>query len=653
MFRFFPKLWQTVSLLGTYDGMELGYHRRVILSNRVSLFLAIFSIQLGCLTFAVNGPAYGGIAGFGMGLVFVVLPILTGMGHFRFSRFLLTTLPGVLISAISLVIKLSATGPIEVYQYFIPKFLMLVPAIIPLVLFDQKDKIGLRATILFNLFLLVTFDLWHNLLGVDALQTGTLTDSRHYILVLPILLIAIAVMASIQFLLRINYKYEKQILQLLNEQKKKSHELHIKERTLSDAYNQLQATEEEMRQNTHQLEEEIRYRREKEVELVAERKRAESAAKAKEDFLSMMSHEIRTPMNAVIGMTHLLIEDHPKPEQEENLKILQLSAENLLSLVNDILDFNKIEAGKIILEETEYDLEELLLNIKSSFHKQAAQQQLKLRTFLDPAIPRKLIGDPVRLSQVLYNLVSNAIKFTEKGSVTVSIKSLEQDDSSVTLKFSVLDTGIGISQENMDSIFESFVQANSGITRKFGGSGLGLSIVKRLLELMDSQIMVKSEQGHGSDFYFIIHIPISTLSEANKSALKPIESPDLEGLRVLIVEDNAVNQMVIRKFLRKWNAHMDSATNGVEALKKMEISEFDLVLMDLQMPEMDGYTTTKKIRSIRRGNMPTIPIIALTASVQLDSKHRVFEVGMNDFVSKPFDPEDLLNKIKMQIAAQN
>ncbi|MEL6534887.1 MAG: response regulator [Bacteroidota bacterium] len=646
MTRFLSQIWNTISQLGTYEGMEFAFRRQVILTNRISLLGASLAAIIAIMFLSLVNNGLGVFMAGSTALILLALPVINHRGKYLLSRLAISLLPPLLIVTTSLVNKRLAPDEVEIYQFFMPKFLLLLPLVIPLILFDLSERRRMAFSVTFNLIVLLAFDPLHRVFEVDPLQLGVISNPQYYSNTVVMGVIGLGIIGSIWFLQQINQNYEGTILDLLKDQKNTSDELRVKERTLTEAFNHLQSAEEDMRRNTHLLEEEIRQRKEKEKELVEERKRAEGAAKAKEDFLSMMSHEIRTPMNAVIGMTHLLIEDSPKPEQEENLRILQLSAENLLSLVNDILDFNKIEAGKVILEEVEFDLEELLLNLKSSFQNQAQQKRLSLRTFLDPGIPRKLIGDPVRISQVLYNLVSNALKFTTKGNVTVSVKSMDEDEESVTLKYSVADSGIGIAPDKLEAIFESFVQENTGTTRKFGGSGLGLSIVKRLLELMDSKIAVKSQQDRGSDFSFVLNLPISTLSYG-PSQPKPVDSDeDLEGLRVLVVEDNAVNQMVIRKFLRKWNANMDTAHNGVEALKKVEIGEFDLILMDLQMPEMDGFTATKKIRGLRHGNLHEIPIIALTASVQLDSKHRVFEVGMDDFVTKPFNPEELFGKIK-------
>ncbi|HAA14019.1 MAG TPA: hypothetical protein DCE41_20940 [Cytophagales bacterium] len=646
MIRFLSQIWNTISYLGTNDEMEFALRRRILLSNRISLLGATLATIIAIMFLALVENGLGVFMASLMALTLLSFPFVNNLGKYLFTRLAISIVPPIIILSTSITNKWINPEEAEIYQFFMPKFLMVLPLVIPLILFDLSERREMVFSVVFNLLALLSFDPLHRFFEVDPIQLGIITDTRYYSNTVVMAVISIGIIGSIWFLQQINRNYEGTILELLKGQKKTSEELRVKERTLTEAFNHLQTAEEEMRRNTHLLEEEIRQRKEKEKELVEERKRAEGAAKAKEDFLSMMSHEIRTPMNAVIGMAHLLIEDNPKPEQEENLRILQLSAENLLSLVNDILDFNKIEAGKVILEEVEFDLEELLLNLKSSFQNQALQKKLTLRTFLDPGIPRKLIGDPVRISQVLYNLVSNAIKFTEKGTITVSVKSMEEDEESVTLKYTVADSGIGIAPDKLEAIFESFVQENTGTTRKFGGSGLGLSIVKRLLELMDSKIAVKSQQDRGSEFSFVLNLPISTLNHSAPSP-KPVNNEeDLEGLRVLVVEDNAVNQMVIRKFLRKWNANMDTAHNGVEALKKVEFAEFDLILMDLQMPEMDGFTATKRIRALRHTNLHEIPIIALTASVQLGSKHRVFEVGMNDFVTKPFNPEELLGKIK-------
>ncbi|MES2730837.1 MAG: response regulator [Bacteroidota bacterium] len=385
-----------------------------------------------------------------------------------------------------------------------------------------------------------------------------------------------------------------------------------------------------------------------EIALLEAKEQAEKSMRAKEQFLSNMSHEIRTPMNAVIGMTHLLLQEDPSPSQVENLKTLRFSAENLLVLINDILDLSKIEAGKIIFESVDFSLIDLLNDIRQMVAYKAEEKGIKLKLWLDSELPAILVGDPVRLSQILINLIGNAIKFTNKGfvEVNVNVKALLADQ--VTIDFSVCDTGIGIAGDQIEHIFDSFTQANANTTRKYGGSGLGLAITKKLLELQNSQIQVKTESGRGSTFFFDIVFKKgaqATATSNNNTGQATIDMDRLKHVRLLLVEDNDINRMVAGRFLSKWGVNIDYASNGLIALEKVRSKQYDIILMDLQMPEMDGYDATKAIRGIADPYYQAVPIIALTASAMLDVRDRVFLVGMNDYVSKPFNPNDLYHKI--------
>lgn len=391
--------------------------------------------------------------------------------------------------------------------------------------------------------------------------------------------------------------------------------------------------------------EDITQRKKHEQVLVIAKQEAEESAFAKQQFLSAMSHEIRTPMNAVIGMTHLLLQENPKPEQIDNLKTLKFSSDNLLVLINDILDLSKIEAGKMIFEETDFDLKELVFNIKNSLNYKAEEKGIKLNIRLDPSLPKLMVGDQVRLSQVLNNLMSNAIKFTEKGSVTIDIMLESEEIESLKINFAVIDTGIGISQDKLDYIFESFTQENTDITRRFGGTGLGLAITKRLLQLQNSQIYVESTVGKGSVFYFSLGFKRS-LKEEITSETKIINyaGTDLGYIKLLLVEDNEINQIVATKFLKKLNIKPDYASNGKLAIEKAKTKAYDIILMDLQMPEMGGYEATRAIRNLG-GKNATIPIIAVTAGVILDTHNRAMAAGITDFTAKPINPNELYQKI--------
>ena len=383
-----------------------------------------------------------------------------------------------------------------------------------------------------------------------------------------------------------------------------------------------------------------------EEELIKAKELAEQAAVAKTQFLSTMSHEIRTPMNAVIGFTHLLIQENPTAQQLKYLDILKFSAENLLVLINDILDFNKIEAGKVEFENVDFNLHSLIDNIRFALLQKAEEKGIQLKLMIDQDLPDAVIGDPVRLGQILTNLISNAVKFTDKGKVSIAASVAKQDTATITVDFEVADTGIGIPEDKLEYIFESFTQASSDTTRKFGGTGLGLAISKRLVELMGGSIYVKSEFGKGSVFGFSLAFKRSSkqIIRHQEKEINPTQK-SLQGTRLLIAEDNQINVLLARQFFSIWDVESDVAENGALALQLVQTNEYDLVLMDLQMPEMDGYQTTKAIRELPEEKYKTLPIIALTASATIDIKDRVYTVGMNDYLSKPFNPNDLYRKI--------
>lgn len=396
------------------------------------------------------------------------------------------------------------------------------------------------------------------------------------------------------------------------------------------------------------LTEDITVSKQQEMELIEAKERAEIASQAKANFMSVMSHEIRTPLNAVIGMSHLLMQDNPRKDQLQGLNIIRFSGENLLSIVNDILDFNKIEAGKIELEEISFDLEELVNNIKQAHSYKADEKNVAIKLLYDSDLPKGVIGDPARLSQVVNNLLSNAIKFTSEGVVRVTVEQQRRLKDEVEIYFEISDTGIGISEENIKKIFERFVQAESSITRKFGGTGLGLSITKRLLEVMGGEISVQSELGSGSKFSFTLRFPIDENPEvesgSNAANRGIVDLAKLSG-RILLVEDNKLNQIVATKFLENWGLESTIASNGIEAIEKIKTKDYDLILMDLQMPEKDGLTATEEIRVMPDRYFAEVPILALTASSDNETLMKIKEYGMNDVVVKPFNPSELHAKI--------
>ena len=385
------------------------------------------------------------------------------------------------------------------------------------------------------------------------------------------------------------------------------------------------------------------------AELSIQKVKAESSSQAKTQFLSAMSHEIRTPLNTVIGMSHILMQENPRPDQVDNLKLLKFSAEGLLALINDILDFNKIDAGKIDIEQVDFDLKDLINSIVSSQNQRAAEKNIELKSLIDNDIPEMVIGDPTRLGQILNNLIGNAVKFTDKGFVNVDVLLEKFIDRSYYIKFTIVDSGIGIPKDMLEQIFERFTQAGTYITRRFGGSGLGLAITKKLLELQNSRIYVDSDEGKGSRFYFTLQFKKSDVVlhfDPKNSSVPKQTFESLNGIKILLVEDNEANQIIALKFLRKWDLEVDVVNNGREACEQIVKANYNLVLMDLQMPVMDGYEAVAYIRKIDNGKYADMPIIALTASALMDVHDRIIITGMNDFITKPFNPNDLYNKVR-------
>ena len=382
--------------------------------------------------------------------------------------------------------------------------------------------------------------------------------------------------------------------------------------------------------------------------------KVEKSSHAKSEFLSTMSHEIRTPLNAVIGMSDLLIMGNPRSDQKENLDVLKFSANNLLAIVNDVLDFNKIESGKVVFERTRFNLIDLMDNICGGQILKAEEKGLDFRLEMDGCLKNKvLFGDPTRVTQIIYNLISNAIKFTAKGMVWVKVNTVEDRHNTVTVKFEVMDTGIGIDAGNLHSIFEPFTQESLTNTRQYGGTGLGLAIVKRLLDLQGLHMEVASTPGEGSVFSFNMEFQVSTGIAAEGTDVPQAledEFNAMSSLKMLIAEDNMVNVMLMKKLLSKWKIIPTIAENGERAVEFMQYGNFDIILMDLQMPVMNGFDAAQEIRKMADPKKAKIPIIALTASALVDIKDRVFRVGMNDYVSKPFKPDELLEKIRNLIA---
>jgi PAS domain S-box-containing protein len=390
---------------------------------------------------------------------------------------------------------------------------------------------------------------------------------------------------------------------------------------------------------------------------------AEHAAKSKSEFLANMSHEIRTPMNGIIGLTQLALNQPSTQEVRNYLNKALLSSQNLLGILNDILDFSKIEADRMEIEKTPFDLDVLLDNLRNLFEIRARAKELDFSIDVPAGIPRNLIGDALRLQQILANLLSNAIKFTEHGGVFLTVSLKQCTDTQALLSFSVKDTGIGITEADKDKLFQPFSQVDGSITRRFGGTGLGLAISHKLLAMMDGHFFVDSQPGLGTTFFFDLPLAISDTGKPRltrhrnnlHAGLLANELSDLgysiRGKRILIVEDNEVNQQVVKEFLKLSGIVVDLANNGKEALEKIEQQSFDAVLMDIQMPIMGGIEATQEIR--RNQRHAKLPIIALSAGVTYTERENCLSHGMNDFVSKPINPEELISTLVLWINPEN
>lgn len=380
------------------------------------------------------------------------------------------------------------------------------------------------------------------------------------------------------------------------------------------------------------------------IQLHATDKKVREAVQVKEKFLANMSHEIRTPINAILGFTNLLQRKNLDEESMEYIHSMEMSGNNLLTIINDILDLSKIEAGMMRIESAPFSIRNVLHSVEEMFRSKIKEKNLQFVVDIDKTIPDILEGDSIRLTQILVNLVSNSLKFTAKGSINIHITNEGIVDNTLTTGIEIKDTGIGIEKEILEKIFDRFQQAEDSVTRKYGGTGLGLSIVQELVSLQNGKIRVESEPGNGTTFHVMMPFVISTIENIDALPREKIaySVPDLTGFSILIAEDNKINQSLLQHLFQQWKLNFDMVENGIAAIQKIENNNYHLVLMDIQMPEMDGYTATKKIRNILKSD---IPIIAMTAHALPGEREKCLSYGMNEYISKPIKEEELLRLI--------
>jgi len=665
------RAWLWISHLGINDEMPLGEQKSITILNRFLIGIFLLFTFLTIFNFIIYDRPIVGYAVSGDVFVALLGLILNYHNKAQISKILISIFfPTMIVLASAFAKSQGYTD--NIILYLAPLLFIITGIMLPVVLFGSKKKLRLFLGLLPFLLIYFFYDRINLLFGIDYHDLSYDTDA-FFVFKLIGFVMMIFISMGLIVIQNLNYLYEKklqkvnndliiskQVLLQTNEElaalnddlEEKNDLIQRNKEDLKEQNEELQAAEEELRQNNEELYtindslEQKTQIIEKQKNLVEQEKRkAQDASKYKSLFLANMSHEIRTPLNGIIGMTDILKETKLTKEQKNSLDIIDISGNSLLSIVNDILDYSKIEANQLELECIPFNLYREIESVHKMLGLKAQSKGLELSYSIHPDTPKFIKGDALRIKQILINYCNNSLKFTEKGFVNIDLTPIKVNEKHVTIKFSVKDTGMGISKDNQRKLFNDFIQVDASTTRKFGGTGLGLSISKKLALLMGGEVGLESELGKGSTFWFTGVYEIESSLEA-----MPIEEDFIKGdtksLKILLVEDNLINQKVASHTIKKNGHELDVANDGVEAIKKFQENTYDLILMDIQMPNMNGYEATQAIRKIElEEQKEAIKIVAMTANALKGEREKCLELGMNGYLSKPFKQEALLKVI--------